>query len=125
MLNTTDRLYDNLCRALDEASNEPLTSSSLDNIFKLINSLYKLEKMESPDYSLSNGSSYARGRRNYGYANEGRYANDGRYANENYTRNNYSRHNKEDVKYELMKLMQDVQDENVKMKIQNWIQDIE
>lgn len=115
MISSYDKLYDNLCRALDEASNEPLTSNSLDNIFKLINSLYKLDKMDTPNYSYGGGSSYANGR---GQRN-GRYSYDNRY------RNGYSRHNKEDIKEELYKLMQDSDDEDVREKIQEWLRNMD
>lgn len=46
MIDAMDRLCDMLYKALDEVSEKPLTTSSLDNIFKIVGSIYKLEKME-------------------------------------------------------------------------------
>lgn len=46
MIDAMDKLCDTLYKALDEVSEKPLTTSSLDNIFKIVGSIYKLEKME-------------------------------------------------------------------------------
>lgn len=95
MKESMDRLYETLERALDKVSNEQLTSSNLDNIFKIIGTMYKLDKMEEmggqgSEYSLDGGS-YARGRgRNAKRDSMGRYARDGG-SNDSYSRDGYSR----------------------------------
>lgn len=112
MIDAMDRLCDMLYKALDEVSEKPLTTSSLDNIFKIVGSIYKLEKMEKKDDGYSSNSSYARG-------------SSMRYGRSNDYIMGTSRHNKEDVKMELYKLMQDTDDENVKDMLQNFIREME
>lgn len=124
MIDAMDKLCDTLYKALDEVSEKPLTTSSLDNIFKIVGSIYKLEKMERKDDGYSSNSSYAR-RSSMGYGHNS-------YGRDSYMRGNSndyimgaSRHNKEDVKMELYKLMQDTDDENVKDMLQNFIREME
>lgn len=124
MIDAMDKLCDTLYKALDEVSEKPLTTSSLDNIFKIVGSIYKLEKMERKDDGYSSNSSYAR-RSSMGYGRNS-------YGRDNYMRGNSndyimgaSRHNKEDVKMELYKLMQDADDENVKDMLQSFIREME
>lgn len=124
MIDAMDKLCDTLYKALDEVSEKPLTTSSLDNIFKIVGSIYKLEKMERKDDGYSSNSSYAR-RSSMGYGRNS-------YGRDNYMRGNSndyimgaSRHNKEDVKMELYKLMQDTDDENVKDMLQSFIREME
>lgn len=123
MIDAMDRLCDMLYKALDEVSEKPLTTSSLDNIFKIVGSIYKLEKMERKDDGYSSNSSYARGSSmRYGQNSYGR---DYMRGNSNDYIMGTSRHNKEDVKMELYKLMQDTDDENVKDMLQNFIREME
>lgn len=80
--------------------------------------------MERKDDGYSSNSSYAR-RSSMGYGRNS-------YGRDSYMRGNsndyimgVSRHNKEDVKMELYKLMQDTDDENVKDMLQSFIREVE
>lgn len=135
-----ERLYDTLSRALDKASSESLTSSSLDNIFKIVGTMYKLEKMDGmgdDGYSLdgysgdrSYDNSYARGRgRNARRDSMGRYARDGYSTDGSYDNSydgsyGYSGHNKEDVKMEIQNLMNDAKDPQLKQMMQRWMNEL-
>lgn len=148
-MQSMDRLYETLTRALEKATNESLTSSSLDNIFKLVGTLYKLEKMgmSEGEYSLDGDSSYARGRgRNANRDSMGRYSRDGMSNESGYSRdysNDYSRdysnrgsygrgsydgysnHNEEEIKQKMRMLMSETQDPNVKQRLQQWLDEME
>lgn len=144
MMQSMDRLYETLTRALEKASNESLTSSSLDNIFKIVGTLYKLEKMgmSESEYSLDGDSSYARGRGRYANRDSmGRYSRDGMSNESGYSRNysndysrdysnrgsydGYSNHNEEEIKQKMRMLMNETQDQNVKQRLQQWLDDME
>lgn len=138
MHNTQSRIYEMLNRALDKLSDEQLTSSSLDSIFKIVNSLYKLEKMgnEGQEYSLDYSGARGRSARR---DSMGRYAREGGMSNNSYGNNSYdnsynsydgsydgySGHNKEELKMELENLMQDAKEPQLKQMMQKWIKELE
>ena len=135
MHDTMDKIYNTLCRALETESNEKLTPNSLDNIFKIVNTMYKIDKMygDDSDYSLDDGMSHGR----YSYRGRGRGAKRdsmGRYSRDNvshdnysndYSNDGYSRHNKEEFRMEFQRLMQDAPDENTRQMMRQWMNQID
>ena len=110
--------------------------------------MYKLEKMDmgGNEYSLDGSSSYARGRganarrdsmgrysRDYsrdGSSNDGYsreysrdYSNRGSYNRGSY--DGYSNHNEEEIKEKMRMLMNETQDQNVKHRLQQWLDEME
>lgn len=153
-MDSIEKVKDTLYRALDKVSNEQLTSSSLDNIFKIVGSLYKLEKMppQEEGYSMD-GYSRARGRgarrdsmgrysregsnayyRDGGSNDYSRGSNDysrgsndysGGYSREGSYAGGYSNHNKQEVIQELREMMSDVKDDQAKQALQRCLQQLE
>lgn len=149
MHDAQSRVYEMLDRALEKMSDEQLTSSSLDSIFKIVGTMYKLDKMGGGEgeYSLD-GYSNARGRgRNARRDSMGRYAREGGMSNASYeggsydgsydgNSNNsyrgsyggsygYSRHNKDEIKMEIENLMQDAKDPQMKQMMQKWVRELD
>lgn len=142
MHDAQSRIYEMLDRALEKMSDEQLTSSSLDSIFKIVGTMYKLDKMGGgeSEYSLD-GYSNARGRgRNARRDSMGRYARDGGMSNASYEGGSYdgsydgrsydgsygySRHNKDEIKMEIENLMQDAKDPQMKQMMQKWVRELD
>ena len=132
MQDTFDRLYDTLCRALETTASEKLTSASLDNIFKIVGTMYKLEKLGmggDEEYSLDGGSnrgsynSYARGRgSNARRDSMGRYSRYGSNDGGSNSYRGYSRgEGKEEVKEHLKEMMQNADDPQMRQMMQQWL----
>ena len=144
MHDAQSRVYEMLDRALDKMSDEQLTTSSLDSIFKIVGTMYKLGKMggqSEGEYSLDGGYSMGRGR-NAKRDSMGRYARDGGMSNDSYdgsydgNSNNsyrgsydgsygYSRHNKDEIKMEIENLMREAKDPQMKEMMQKWVRELD
>lgn len=144
MHDAQSRVYEMLDRALEKMSDEQLTSSSLDSIFKIVGTMYKLDKMggSEGEYSLDGGYSNARGRgRNARRDSMGRYAREDGMSNASYEGGSYNRgsydgrsydgsygysgHNKDEIKMEIENLMQDAKDPQMKQMMQKWVRELD
>lgn len=135
-MNTKEKIYDNLELSLEKLANEPVNSTNLDHIFKIVGSMYKLCKMIDGDMGQN---SYAYD----GYSRRGSYANRrdsmGRYSskqqnsmnpdmgrsNDGYYMGSFDNHySKEEAKWQLEEIAEHTDDQRMKQMIQKLIGDL-
>lgn len=133
-MNTKEKIYDNLELSLEKLANEPVNSTNLDHIFKIVGSMYKLCKMI--DGNMGEEHSYD------GYSRMGSYATRrdsmGRYSskpnsmipdmgrsNDGYYVGSFDNHySKEEAKWQLNEIAEHTDDPHMKQMIQKLIGDL-
>lgn len=94
-----------------------LTPSELDNVYKAVKTMYYAEGMKAYNNYNSDYPEYSnRGRMGYSYRDE---------RGSDYSRNNYSKHSKEDMIADLEKMMNEAQTEQERRSIMECIRKLE